>query len=113
MQDPSRGTMTHARVVWLAAGMGLFSAGFATADEPDAAELVRKVRKQEAWIDRVDSLWLKADIMWERTPRGFAKRRRELQRELPGQNLDKHPDLQPIDPQKSEVAFDRTRVRTR
>src|SRR5262249_14640182 len=75
------------------------------------AALVRAVRAQEAWIDRVDSLWLKADVTWERTPKGIARRRRELQAQSPGVDVDASPELQPRSEQRTEVAFDRTRVR--
>jgi thiol-disulfide isomerase/thioredoxin len=94
-------------------GLGIALLLVAPGDVPDVAALVRAVRAQEAWIDQVDSLWLKADVIWERTPKGIAKRRRELQARYPGVNVDSSPELQPRGEQKTEVAFDRTRVRTR
>lgn len=105
--------MTFDRPGWLAVGIVLLGAGQAAADGPSAAELVRSIRRQEAWVDRVESLWIKASVAWERTPRGIAKRRRELQQQFPGQNLDAMPDLRPMGAQRSELAFDQTRVRTR
>src|SRR4051794_35836310 len=39
-----------------------------------AATLIRSVRAQEAGIDRVESLWLKAHLIWESTPRGDHRR---------------------------------------
>jgi len=104
-----------ANIRWGRMGIGIviLVAGWAKAEEPNAAALVREVRAQEAWLDRVKSLWLKAEVTWERTPQGIAKQRRQLQKQFPGQNVDSLPDLQPLDRQRTEIAFDRTRVRTR
>ncbi len=82
------------------------------ADRNDAAALVRSAREQEAWIGRVDSLWLKADVATDPGPAGIARKRRELQAQFPGRDIDaevkaKHRDLAQI-----EVAFDRKRFRS-
>lgn len=53
--------------------LGSTAGGFA--EEPDPAPLVRRAREQESWVDRVESLELKAEIQWERTPRGIERRR--------------------------------------
>ena len=39
-----------------------------TSDEPEAAALVRQARQLESWIDRVESIRLKALVLWECTP---------------------------------------------
>src|SRR5262245_62070705 len=93
--------------VWIAIASAA-PASAAPPAAPDAAALVRSVREQEAWIDRVDSFWLKALITWEETPRGIARRRREAVDAGPVQFT---LDLSRSQIQRSEVAFDRTRIR--
>ena len=97
----------------LAVGFLLGGGGSArAADPPDAAALVRSVRTQEAWLDHVDTFWIKADITFSKPPASIARRRRELERERPGANLDGLIELQPRVEERVEVAFDRRRVRT-
>ncbi|WP_435016420.1 TlpA family protein disulfide reductase [Tundrisphaera sp. TA3] len=101
--------LPHARGL----GLVLLMAAFAGAETPDAAVLVRKARADEAWIDRVDSFQLKAEVVWERTPRGIARQRKEMQAQFPGANLDGEFNLQPRGVQQVELAFDRRRVMIR
>lgn len=78
----------------------------------DASALVRSIREQEAWIDRVESLWLKAEVRYETTPAGIAKRRRELRKEFPdGRDIESNRGLRPVAFETVELAFDRERVR--
>jgi len=96
---------------WLGVVLLAAVVGRASGEAPDASALVRSAREGEAWIDRVESLWLKADVAWERTPEGLAKRRKELQAQFPGQDVEGMPDLRPTGDQKTELAFDRKRLR--
>jgi thiol-disulfide isomerase/thioredoxin len=91
--------------------LGWAAGGFA--EEPDPAALVRQVRGQESWIDRVESLRLTAEIRWERTPLGIEQRRRELRRQFPDADLSQFRDLQAHTSQIVELAFDRKRIRLR
>jgi thiol-disulfide isomerase/thioredoxin len=97
----------HASLV----GLVLLSAVSPEPDKTDAAALVRSARAQEAWIDLVGSFWLKADVTWERTPKGIARHRRELETQFPGQDVSKSPELLPKTKQQTELAFDGKRVR--
>ena len=84
-----------------------------SAMDDDAARLVRSVRERESWIERVKSLEVEAEVRWKITPEGIAKRRWELQNQLPGQNIEGHSDLLPQDRETVELAFDSRRVRKR
>ncbi len=78
----------------------------------DASVLVRSIREQEAWVDHVESLSLKAAVVYETTPAGIAKRRRTLQEQLMNEeHLEKESGLKPRATQTIELAFDRKRVR--
>jgi thiol-disulfide isomerase/thioredoxin len=93
----------------------LMIVGFArdAAAEQDVPAMVRTVREREAWIERVASLHLKAEIHGEITPDGLAKRRRELSQQFPGGNIEGNPDLKTIHIEEVELAFDAKRVRKR
>jgi hypothetical protein len=84
-----------------------------SAEPPDAATLVRQVRSREAWIERVDSLQIKAVQEWERTPKGIEHRRRELVKSFPEGPWENHPDLRPRSRWIVEQAYDRKRIRLR
>ncbi|MFI5458153.1 MAG: TlpA disulfide reductase family protein [Isosphaerales bacterium] len=78
----------------------------------DASAFVQSIREQESWIDRVESLSLKAEVHWETTPRGIAKRRRELQKRFPaGFDIEGNRGLRPSTVETVELAFDRQRAR--
>jgi hypothetical protein len=89
----------------------------ARADEPatpvaDPSVLVRSIREQEAWLDRVESLTLKADVLYETTPAGIAKRRRKLREQhIAEEQIENNRGLRPRATQTVELAFDRNRVR--
>ena len=85
----------------------------ATAAEPDAAALVRQVRKREAWIEHVDSLQIKAVQDWERTPKGIERQRRRLEKQIPGSPSESDPNSRPHCKWIIEQAYDRTRLRLR
>jgi len=85
----------------------------AGAAEPDAASLVRQVRDREAWIDRVESLSIKAVQHWERTPKGLELSRRRLEKDFPGTRPENDPNLRKDLRYTIELAFDRKRIRLR
>jgi thiol-disulfide isomerase/thioredoxin len=91
----------------------LIAASVVVAEPPDPAALVRQVRDREAWIERVESLQLKAEMHWARTPRGIVHRRQAIQAQFPGADLSKDPDLQPRGTTIVELAFDKARIRLR
>lgn len=94
-------------------GLVLLLAARAGADAPDAAALVRSVRAQEAWIDRVESFRLKAEVAWKRSPKGMAMKRKELQAQFPGASIDAMLKLEFKDVQITQLAFDRQRILSR
>ena len=83
----------------------------AAANEPDAAALVRQVRAQEAWIERVSSLRITADEHAVRSPDGIKKRKKELEAQFPGADVSSFRDLKPEKDGRVDLAFDRSRVR--
>ena len=97
--------------------MAVWSLQEARADDPptpvsDASALVRSIRDQEAWVDRVESLSLRASVLYETTPAGISKRRRQLQEQLVAEErIEKNRGLRPRATQTIELAFDRKRVR--
>src|SRR5271157_5550543 len=88
----------------------LATATTVTAAEPDAAALVRQVREREAWIERVDSIQIRAVEYCERTPKGVEHRRRELEKQYPGPQWESDPNLRPRYKLIIEQAYDRTRL---
>jgi thiol-disulfide isomerase/thioredoxin len=102
-----------ARIVFL--GLGVVLAGMRDSHvaPPEAAALVRQVRDQEAWIDRVDSIRIRAVQEWERTPRGIEHGRRRLERQNPGARWQEDPNLRARCTWGIEQAYDRRRIRLR
>jgi hypothetical protein len=49
----------------------------------DAAQLVRGIRESENWIHDVNSLLIRVESMWMKTPEGIAARRAELKMQDP------------------------------
>lgn len=80
--------------------------------EPDAATLVQAVRKSENWIHEVNSLYIRIESKWTRTPEGIAAGRAELQRMFPDQALDpnRFADLKPSSTGTIAFAFDQQRL---
>ncbi len=80
--------------------------------QPNAADLVREVRKGESWIDGVDSLHLKLDRRWHRTPEGIDARKAELRKKFPGTQptTKQFPDLVAGSGDTIEIAFDKSRL---
>jgi hypothetical protein len=79
----------------------------------DASALIRSIREQEAWVDRTESLWLKAEVVHETTPAGIARRRHELEKQgRAGADLEKARGLRPRSSHIVEFARDRTRLRS-
>jgi thiol-disulfide isomerase/thioredoxin len=97
----------------LAIVMPVMIAASAHADQPDPAALVRQVRQRESWIERVDSIELKALIRWQHTPRGVEHRRRELEAQFPNVDVAGFRDLRVGTRQVVEMAYDKARVRLR
>lgn len=87
--------------------------GPAAGAEEDVAALVRKVRARGAWIERVVSFQVEAEVRWETTPAGLAHRRKDLRKRFPGADIEKFTDLWPRRTQRVELAFDRGRMRLR
>ena len=69
----------------------------AARSEPNAFELVRAVRESENWLHRIDSLRLRIEGKWTRSPEYIARKRDELEKQYPDQELDpnRHWDLKP------------------
>jgi hypothetical protein len=79
----------------------------------DAAALVRSIREQQSWIDRVQSLSLKGEVVYERTPAGIAMRRREMEKQgRAGADIERSRDLRPRSALAPEFAFDQKRLRS-
>ncbi len=100
---------------WSRAGVIILLLAMATAvvvaAEPDAAALVRQVREQEAWIERVESIRIQAVENWERTPKGLEQLRRRLAPQLTQEQLERHHDLRHHCKWIIELAYDRKRFR--
>lgn len=78
----------------------------------DASALIRSIREREAWIDRLESLSIRAEIRYEVTPAGIAKRRRELRAVFSDERaIAAHRDLRPVTVESIELDFDRHRLR--
>jgi hypothetical protein len=83
------------------------------AAEPDAAALVRQVHEREAWIEKVDSIHIKAVQNWVRTPKGIENHRAKLERDFPGSRPKTDPNLREKLKWTIELAYDRKRIRLR
>jgi thiol-disulfide isomerase/thioredoxin len=97
------------------------SSAIATADEPattgtdkvDAAALVRKIRQQEDWIDRVASFQLRTESKWTRSAKSIEIERKKLENQFPGAELDpkQFMELRPELTDVIDVAFTTEKVR--
>ena len=87
----------------------------AAGSEPNAFELVRAVRESENWLGRIDSLTLRIEGKWSRSPESIAARRAELKKQYPDQEPDPNRswDLKPIVSDILEYAIDFKRQRLR
>ncbi|MCX5636161.1 MAG: redoxin domain-containing protein [Planctomycetota bacterium] len=81
--------------------------------EPNAADLVREVRKTEMWMYDFDSLHIRAQGKWTRSPEAIAKKRAEIKDQDGVDNPDvrQYPDLRETSQEILEFAVDRKRVR--
>ena len=81
--------------------------------ETNAAELVRAVRESEDWIHEVDSLYIRIEDKWTRTPEGIAARKAELKKEFPDVDLDpnRYSGLKPTSTGTIELYFGKERLR--
>ncbi|MBN1359259.1 MAG: hypothetical protein JW993_01650 [Sedimentisphaerales bacterium] len=81
--------------------------------EPNAAELVRAVRATEMWLHDCNSLYLRVQARWTKTPEGIARRRAEIKAEygVDAPSVRQFSGLRATSEQSLEVAVDRTRVR--
>lgn len=88
-------------------------AAVAKSNEPNAAELVRAVRKTEMWMYDFNSLYVRAERRWTNTPEEIAKRRREIIEEfnIDDPNEKRFPGLRRTSRDTLEYAVDRKRVR--
>src|SRR5271170_7636632 len=78
----------------------------------DPAELVRGVRKHEAWIDTAESFRIRLEGTWTRTAGGIADSTAELKRRFPTAEITEtaFPHLKPLTHETGNLAFDRTRM---
>lgn len=85
----------------------------AAGSEPNAAELVRAVRKSEMWMYDFNSLYVRAEGRWTKTPEGIANRRREIidRNGTNEPNETQFPGLRRRSRDILEYAADRKRVR--
>jgi thiol-disulfide isomerase/thioredoxin len=100
-------------IISLGLGVVLVGAMGTRAAPPDAAALVRQVREREAWIERVESIRVRAVQEWERTPKGIAHGRRQFERQNPGGRWQEDPNLRARCTWVIEQAYDRRRIRLR
>ncbi len=82
-------------------------------NEPDAAQLVRAVRKTEMWMRDCESLHIRVQARWTRAPEGIARRRAQIKEEFGIENPDitQFPDLRDALEQSLEIAVDPKRIR--
>jgi len=92
-----------------------FCSAFKSSSEPNAVELIRAVRESENWLDRIDSLRLRIEGKWSRTPESIAARRAELKKQYPDQEPDpnRNWDLKPSESDMLEYTIDFKRQRFR
>jgi hypothetical protein len=88
-------------------------AAAAESTEPNAAELVRAVRKTEMWMYDFNSVYVHAEGRWTKTPEGIARRRCEIieQFNIDDPNEKRFPGLRETSRDTLEYAVDRKRVR--
>jgi thiol-disulfide isomerase/thioredoxin len=101
-----------ASIMFLGLSFGLAGVAGPTAP-PDAAALVRQVREREAWIERLDSIRIRAVQDWVRTPKGIEHGRRQFERKNQGGRWKDDPDLRTRVKCVVELAYDRARIRLR
>jgi thiol-disulfide isomerase/thioredoxin len=78
-----------------------------------ATDLVRTVRARESWVDDVESLDLRFESEWTRSPRSIAVERARLQLRYPGDQLSEKRfiELRPSMRETGVLAFDARRLR--
>jgi RNA polymerase sigma factor (sigma-70 family) len=78
----------------------------------DVAALVRKVRQDESWIDRVQSFHMTLEDKWIRPPEGIRLRMAELKKQFPLMAINEttFPELKPGPSGTLELAFDQHRL---
>ena len=83
--------------------------------EPNALDLVRAVRESENWLHRIDSLQLRIEGKWSRSPESIAARYAELKKQFPDQEPDPNRswDLKPSHSDMLVYAIDFKRQRMR
>lgn len=87
---------------------------FAEAEnEPNAAELVRTIRRSEMWLHDCSSLHLRARARWTRTPAGITKRRAEIKErfDIDNPTVTQFPGLRKTSEETLEIAVDRQHIR--
>ena len=78
----------------------------------DASALIRWTWGREAWVDRIESLSLKGDVVYEMTPAGIAKRRHKLEQQGRARDVEESRGLRPRTTRTIVFAFDRNRLRS-
>src|SRR5437867_6995568 len=79
----------------------------------DPAGLVRAVIAQEDKVHGIQSLLLRIDGKWTRTPKDIEANRADLEKRFPGFKLtaERFPELRPEMKETLELAFDQSRLR--
>ena len=85
-----------------------FCSAVIASSEPNAVELVRAVRESENWLHRIDSLQLRIEGKWSRSPESIAARYAELKKQFPDREPDPNLnwDLKPSESDILEYAID-------
>ncbi len=85
----------------------------AVLEDPNAADLVRAIRKTEMWLHDCESLHIRVRTRWTNTPEGIARRRAEIKEEsgIENPDVEQFSDLRQTHEQSLEFAMDRKRVR--
>ncbi len=81
-----------------------------TSASVDAPALLRELQQHEQWLHTVDSLEVTFQTTRTTTPKGIAKRRKELAAEFPGADMKDDPSLMPEVRSTISVSFDQKRV---
>src|SRR3954452_24607360 len=84
----------------------------AAENDPDPAALVREVRQEQSWVDRVKSLHLRVQGIMNVPPEGVQSRLEQRKKQFPGTQPTTQifPELNPRSTDTIEIAFDQRRA---
>lgn len=102
-----------AALIVLVSGVSWARAMPTTQPDVSAAELVRHIRAGENWIEHVQSISIRMESTWIRTPESIAKHTAQLRKQFPRMKVDQttFPELRPEQRDVTEIAFDAHRFR--